>query len=348
MNNQNSNIKDIENLVIEHDKGARKLTGFLLSASLFIALFWSLFQIWVYSDFQLFFSKLYFWEKFNLNSDILYFNNNIAKRVHLLFALLLAFIFYPAFKQSSRNHIPIYDWIFILLTLISIGYVLVNYNEIAYRIGDFNDKDMFFSIIIVIISLEAVRRIVGIPLLIIAIIIFLYTVFGDLAILPEELQHKSYSIKKVITQITLTSEGIFGIALGVSSEFVFLFVLFGALLERSGAGNYFINVSFALLGHMKGGPAKAAIIASAATGSITGSSIANVVTTGTFTIPLMRKIGFSRDKSAALEVSSSVNGQIMPPVMGAAAFLIVEYVGITYSQLIQNALLPIKGALSSR
>src|SRR5690606_24977427 len=154
------------------------------------------------------------------------------------------------------------------------------------------------------------------------------------------LEHRGVSLHALANHQWITTEGVFGIALGVSTSFVFLFVLFGALLERAGAGHYFIQLAFSLLGHLRGGPAKAAVVSSALTGVISGSSIANVVTTGTFTIPMMKKVGFPREKAGAVEVASSVNGQIMPPVMGAAAFLMVEYVGIPYVEIIKHAVLP--------
>ena len=158
--------------------------------------------------------------------------------------------------------------------------------------------------------------------------------------MPDIIAHKGNSLSEIVNHQWITTEGVFGIALGVSTSFVFLFVLFGALLDKAGAGNYFIQVAFSMMGHMKGGPAKAAVVSSAMTGLISGSSIANVVTTGTFTIPLMKKVGFSSEKAGAVEVASSVNGQIMPPVMGAAAFLMVEYVGIPYFDVVKHAFLP--------
>ncbi|MBK8908698.1 MAG: TRAP transporter permease, partial [Rhodospirillales bacterium] len=160
------------------------------------------------------------------------------------------------------------------------------------------------------------------------------------AYMPDVIAHQGASLAKTMSHQWLTTEGVFGIALGVSTSFVFLFVLFGALLDKAGAGNYFIQVAFSMLGHMRGGPAKAAVVSSAMTGLISGSSIANVVTTGTFTIPLMKRVGFSAEKAGAVEVASSVNGQITPPVMGAAAFLMVEYVGVSYTEVIKSAFLP--------
>ncbi|MDO7705132.1 MAG: TRAP transporter permease, partial [Burkholderiaceae bacterium] len=170
-------------------------------------------------------------------------------------------------------------------------------------------------------------------------LVFLGYTFGG-AFMPDMIAHRGFSISRAMSHQWLTTEGVFGVALGVSSGFIFLFVLFGSLLDKAGAGNYFIKSAFALLGHMRGGPAKAAVLSSAATGIISGSSIANVVTTGTFTIPLMKRVGYRPDQAAAVEVSSSVNGQLMPPVMGAAAFLMVEYVGIPYIEVMKHAFLP--------
>jgi TRAP-type uncharacterized transport system fused permease subunit len=189
-----------------------------------------------------------------------------------------------------------------------------------------------------LLLLEATRRSLGPALVIVASLFLVYTVLGPY--MPEIIAHKGNNLREIINHHWITTEGVFGIALGVSTSFVFLFVLFGALLDKAGAGNYFIQVAFSLMGHMKGGPAKAAVVSSAMTGLISGSSIANVVTTGTFTIPLMKKVGFSSEKAGAVEVASSVNGQIMPPVMGAAAFLMVEYVGIPYFDVVKHAFLP--------
>jgi len=199
-------------------------------------------------------------------------------------------------------------------------------------------QDYVVAVIGIMILLEATRRALGPALMIVASVFLMYTVLGPQ--MPSIIAHKGNSLSEIVNHQWITTEGVFGIALGVSTSFVFLFVLFGSLLDRAGAGNYFIQVAFSLMGHMKGGPAKAAVVSSAMTGLISGSSIANVVTTGTFTIPLMKKVGFSSEKAGAVEVASSVNGQIMPPVMGAAAFLMVEYVGIPYPEVVKHALLP--------
>ncbi|WP_258222940.1 TRAP transporter permease, partial [Aeromonas sp. HMWF016] len=198
--------------------------------------------------------------------------------------------------------------------------------------------DLVTACIGIPLLLEAARRALGPALAVIAIVFLTYSLAGPW--MPGLLAHRGVSFTALANHQWITTEGVFGIALGVSTSFVFLFVLFGALLERAGAGHYFIQLAFSLLGHLRGGPAKAAVVASGLTGLISGSSIANVVTTGTFTIPMMKRVGFSKEKAGAVEVASSVNGQIMPPVMGAAAFLMVEYVGIPYVEIIKHAFLP--------
>ena len=198
--------------------------------------------------------------------------------------------------------------------------------------------DVVVSVIGVVLLLEAARRAVGPALAIIASLMLVYIFAGPW--LPGMMGHKGASLSRVASQMWLTSEGIFGVALGVSTNVVFFFVLFGSLLEKAGAGNYFIQLAFAMLGTFRGGPAKAGVVASGMTGMISGSSIANTVMTGTFTIPLMKRVGYSAVKAGAIEAAAGVNGQLMPPVMGAAAFLIAEYVGITYADVVKHAFLP--------
>ena len=217
-------------------------------------------------------------------------------------------------------------------------YLFVFYDSISDRVGAPITQDFVVAVIGLMLLLEATRRALGPALMIVASVFLMYTVLGPN--MPDIIAHKGNNLSEIVNHQWITTEGVFGIALGVSTGFVFLFVLFGSLLDRAGAGNYFIQVAFSLMGHMKGGPAKAAVVSSAMTGLISGSSIANVVTTGTFTIPLMKKVGFSAEKAGAVEVASSVNGQIMPPVMGAAAFLMVEYVGIPYFDVVKHAFLP--------
>ncbi len=212
------------------------------------------------------------------------------------------------------------------------------YRELSDRPGLPTDLDMVVAAAGMVLLLEGTRRALGPPLMVVAMVFLFYTFAGPY--MPEVIAHKGQSLTKVVSHQWLGTEGVFGVALGVSTSFVFLFVLFGSLLEKAGAGNYFIKVAFSLLGHMRGGPAKAAVVSSALTGLISGSSIANVVTTGTFTIPLMKKVGFPDYKAGAIEVAASTNGQLTPPIMGAAAFLMVEYVGISYVEVITHAALP--------
>ncbi|MFN3581625.1 MAG: TRAP transporter permease, partial [Pseudomonas sp.] len=212
------------------------------------------------------------------------------------------------------------------------------YTELVTRPGNPTTFDVAVGICGLVLLLEATRRALGPPLMIVALVFLVYCLAGPH--MPGMLAHRGVSVQALVNHQWLTSQGVFGIALGVSTSFVFLFVLFGSLLDKAGAGNYFIKVAFSMLGHYRGGPAKAAVVASGMTGLISGSSIANVVTTGTFTIPMMKRVGFSSEKAGAVEVASSVNGQIMPPVMGAAAFLMVEYVGISYVEVIKHAFLP--------
>ena len=239
---------------------------------------------------------------------------------------------------SYNDRVPPNDWFLAIAGALTALYLFLNYDSIATRVGAPNQLDFMVGTLGLMVLLEAARRSLGPALMVVATLFLVYTFLGRY--MPDIIAHKGNSLSEVVNHQWITTEGVFGIALGVSTSFVFLFVLFGSLLDKAGAGAYFINVAFSLMGHMRGGPAKAAVISSAMTGLISGSSIANVVTTGTFTIPLMKKVGFSAEKSGAVEVASSVNGQIMPPVMGAAAFLMVEYVGIPYFDVVKHAFLP--------
>jgi TRAP transporter 4TM/12TM fusion protein len=239
---------------------------------------------------------------------------------------------------TRNDKVALHEWGLAAVGAFCAAYLFIYYAPLADRVGQPIFIDYIVSIAGLLLLLEATRRSLGPALVIVASMFLVYTVLGPY--MPEIIAHKGNNLREIINHHWITTEGVFGIALGVSTSFVFLFVLFGALLDKAGAGNYFIQVAFSLMGHMKGGPAKAAVVSSAMTGLISGSSIANVVTTGTFTIPLMKKVGFSSEKAGAVEVASSVNGQIMPPVMGAAAFLMVEYVGIPYFDVVKHAFLP--------
>jgi TRAP transporter 4TM/12TM fusion protein len=245
-----------------------------------------------------------------------------------------------AFQSDLKGRIPAFDWLLAAMAVYCAGYIFLYYTELSGRPGRPIDRDIVVSVLGLLLLLEATRRALGPPLVVVAMVFLSYVFFGNTDWLPDMIQHRGTSLSRAMSTMWLTSEGVFGVALGVSTAFVFLFVLFGSMLDRAGAGNFFIKLAFAVLGHLRGGPAKAAVLASMMTGLISGSSIANVVTTGTFTIPLMKRVGFSAEKAGAVEVGSSVNGQIMPPVMGAAAFLMVEYVGIPYIDVIRHAFLP--------
>jgi len=320
-----NNKNKIEELVAESEGGLRTPQGFSYKILFFVPLVWSLFQVWYASPLP-----------FEIGFGV--FNDTQARSIHLAFALFLAFLAYPASANSPRDSIPLLDWGLALLGAFCAAYIYLFYEQLAERSGAPILFDMVVGITGLIILLEATRRALGLPLTIVALVFLTYTYFGPY--MPDVIAHKGQSLSKIVSHQWLTTEGVFGIALGVSTSFVFLFVLFGAMLEKAGAGNYFIKSAFAFLGHMRGGPAKAAVAASAATGLISGSSIANVATTGIFTIPLMKRVGFPGSKAGAIEVAASTNGQLTPPVMGAAAFLMVEYVGISYIDVIRHAILP--------
>jgi TRAP transporter 4TM/12TM fusion protein len=317
--------EQLKQIVAEADTGGRTPTGLTAKLLIAVALAWSLFQLWFASPLP-----------FSLGIGV--FNDTEARSLHLALGVFLGFLAYPAFKKSPRHKIPLADWVLALVAAFCMAYLFLFYRELSTRPGQPTTLDLVVAVAGLTLLLEAARRALGLPMVILAIAFLVYIFFGPY--MPDMIAHKGASVSKAMSHMWLTTEGVFGVAVGVSASFIFLFVLFGALLETAGAGNYFIKSAVALLGHMKGGPAKAAVVASASTGVISGSSIANVVTTGTFTIPLMKSVGYRADKAAAVEVASSVNGQLMPPVMGAAAFLMVEYVGITYLQVMKHAIVP--------
>ncbi|WP_296494622.1 TRAP transporter permease [Rhodoferax sp.] len=316
---------DVEKFVADNDTGARNPGPLMKRFLLFVALAWSLFQLWIASPLP-------------FSTGVLVFNDTETRAIHLGFAVFLSFMSYPAFKRSPSDRVPLTDWIFAIVGTFCAVYLFVFYRELSTRPGQPTTLDIYTGLVGIVLLLEATRRVLGLPMVIVALVFLGYTFGGPF--MPDMIAHRGFSLNRAMSHQWLTTEGVFGVALGVSSSFIFLFVLFGSLLDKAGAGNYFIKSAFALLGHMRGGPAKAAVLSSAATGIISGSSIANVVTTGTFTIPLMKRVGYRPDQAAAVEVSSSVNGQLMPPVMGAAAFLMVEYVGIPYIEVMKHAFLP--------
>ena len=324
--------KKIENKIKEDLSPTRNLTGFHLKLVAIIAITWSIFQLWYASPFP-------FWFNFGM------FKGLPARAIHLGFALLLAFLIFPYARGKKVNFI---DILIAITGAICCLYIYVFYDQLVDRGGillkiNLSDNftipiELILGIIGILILLEATRRVIGIPLVVIAVCFLLFSYFGQYA--PDIISHGGLSLKRLVGFQWFDQEAIFGIPIGVSVDFIFLFVLFGALLETAGGGKYFLDLAFAMVGKMRGGPAKAAILGSGMTGLISGSSIANTVTTGTFTIPIMKKTGFSKEKAGAIEVSSSVNGQIMPPVMGAAAFVMASFIGVTYFEVVKHAFLP--------
>ena len=315
---------DLQQLVADADLGGRDAGGIAGKVIFAVAVAWSLFQLWYASPLP-----------FELGFGIL--NDTEARSLHLGVALFLAFLCFPLVRKH-RNHIPVYDWLIALAAAFAGAYFLLFYAELATRPGQPNLQDVVVASAGLVLLLEATRRAVGLPMTILAVVFLAYIMLGRY--LPDVLAHKGASWDRMLTHQWLTTEGVFGVALGVSSSYIFIFVLFGSMLDRAGAGNYMMQVSFAMLGHLRGGPAKVAVVSSALNGLISGSSVSNVVTGGIFTIPLMTKAGYGGVKAGAIETASSVNGQIMPPVMGAAAFLMVEYVGIPYTDVVKHAFLP--------
>jgi len=317
--------EQLRQLVDEADTGGRKPSGLAAKVVMYTALAWSLFQLWIASPLPFSFG-------------IFVFNDTESRAIHLAFAMFLGYLLFPPLKSSPRKYIPIQDWILAIVAAFCAAYLFIFYKELSARPGQPIALDLAVAAVGLLMLVEVTRRAVGAPMAILVVVFITYIFFGQH--MPDLIAHKGASFGKGMSHLWLSTEGVFGVALGVSSGFIFLFVLFGALLEKAGAGNYFIKSALSLLGHLRGGPAKAAVISSACTGVISGSSIANVVTTGTFTIPLMKRVGYAPHKAASFETAASVDGQIMPPVMGAAAFLMVEYVGIPYVQIIKHAALP--------
>ncbi len=320
-------------LVAQVDTGARKPSGWQGRLILTIAFVWAAFHLYIAST-------LPFWLAEHTGLRWLVVGNTEARRIHFAFALVLAAMAYPLFRGSPSDRIPWYDWVLIGLSIVVSLHAVVLADAIAGRSGLPTAGDLVVSSVGMVILAIAVYRALGLPLMIVAMVFVAYVFFGDARWLPEAMQWKGASFGKAMWHFWMQEEGVFGVALSVSASLIFLFVLFGAVLEKAGAGNYFIKIAFALLGHLRGGPAKAAVVASALSGLYSGSSIANVVTTGTFTIPLMKRTGFSAEKAGAVEVASSTNGQLTPPVMGAAAFLIAEFTGIPYTDIIRHAAIP--------
>ena len=287
------------------------------------------------------------WALFQLSLPcFLIIDSTKERAIHLAFAMALLFLVSPCLKKSIRfcsflsvkYRIPPMDYGLAASGVLASLYIVLDYEGIAMRAGVPTVRDLIIGIILVVLLLEATRRIIGPALPIIALLFTGYAFLGPY--MPDFLAFKGVSLSRYLSNISLSTEGIYGIPLGVSSSIVYLFVLMGALLDKAGAGRFFTRLALALLGRYKGGAAKAAVMASGATGLVSGSSIANIVTTGPFTIPLMKKIGYPAKKAAAVEVAASTDGQLMPPIMGAAAFIIAEYVNVPYIEVVKAAAIP--------
>jgi len=303
------------------EANTRKLTGIMLKIVFFGLLAFSLFQLYtaVFGQFTAY----------------------LQRSVHLGFALSLIFLLFPAIKKGKgikKNKVPFYD---IVLSLLSVGvglYWPLMQQELYFRIGNVTPLDLTVGILAILLTLEATRRAVGLPITIIAVLFLFYAFFGQ--IFPGFLAHRGQDIESIVQLMFFTTDGILGTPIAVSATFIFVFLLFGAFLIKTGVGEYFNDLAVAFAGHLIGGPAKVAIFSSALQGTISGSSVANVVTSGAYTIPMMKRLGYNKEFAGAVEASSSTGGQIMPPIMGAAAFLMVEFIGVEYWTIAKAAAIP--------
>ncbi len=303
--------------------------GITAKITFVIALCWSIFQM--------------------LSASVLLLDSVFVKSIHLAFAILLVYLNIPLLKPSASsrwdlrillamNRVTVMDYILGIVAAVAALYIFIDYAGISSRPGSPIPRDILMGILLVVLLLEATRRVLGPALPVISSVFILYIFTGPY--LPDVIAFKGASLSRFISQITMDTQGIYGIPLQVSATVVFLFVLFGTMLDRAGGGTFFTQLAISGLGQYRGGAAKAAVFSSALSGMVSGSSIANVVTTGTFTIPLMKKLGYPAKKAAAIEVASSVNGQLAPPVMGAAAFIIAEYVNVPYIEVAKAAAVP--------
>lgn len=260
------------------------------------------------------------------------------RSLHLIFAFTLGFALYPGFKKSSKDKIDITDWLLIILSVGVWGYIFFNVEAIALKGGQMSTTDMVLGVISVLLTLEVTRRVVGPELPIVTIVFLLFAYFGRH--LPGIFAHRGFNVTRIVSHMYMTTEGIMGTPLGVSSTFVFMFILFGSFLDKTGVGEFFIDFAYALTGSTRSGPAMTSVLSSGLMGSISGSSVANTVTTGAFTIPLMKSVGYKPHYAGAVEATASTGGQIMPPVMGAAAFIMADFTGFPYISIVKAAIIP--------
>lgn len=260
------------------------------------------------------------------------------RSLHLIFAFTLGFALYPGFKNSSKDKIDIMDWVLMILSIGVWGYIFFNVEAIALKGGQMSTTDMVLGVLAVLLTLEVTRRVVGPELPIVTIVFLLFAYFGRH--LPGVFAHRGFNVTRIVSHMYMTTEGIMGTPLGVSSTFVFMFILFGSFLDKTGVGEFFIDFAYALTGSTRSGPAMTSVLSSGLMGSISGSSVANTVTTGAFTIPLMKSVGYKPHYAGAVEATASTGGQIMPPVMGAAAFIMADFTGFPYISIVKAAIIP--------
>src|SRR5690625_1939709 len=303
---------------LDAESNTRNLVGFAAGLVFVLLLGFSLFQLYTGAFGQ--------------------FTAYIQRTVHLGFALTLIFLLYPARKGEKRNTIPWYDIILIILAIVVTSYWPLFYETLVQQVGTISTVQMVIGSVAILLVLEAARRAVGLPITIIAGAFIAYALFGPQ--MPGLFAHRGLSIHQLVDSMFFTTEGILGTPLQVSSTYIFLFLLFGAFLVQTGVGNYFNDLAITIAGKRTGGPAKVAIFSSALQGTISGSSVANTVTTGSYTIPMMRRLGYDRNFAGAVEAAASTGGQIMPPIMGAAAFLMIEFASESYLNIAKAALIP--------
>ncbi len=324
INEQNidsDNTANVDDLLSQYDKDTsrlRKPVGILATVITVIAILMSIFHLYTAARGTLLAMR--------------------QRSLHMIFAFVLVFLLYPATEKSDKKKANILDWIFVILTVVVWGYVFFNVETITLKGGKLSQMDMIFGFIGILVTLEATRRSVGPELPIVTIIFLLYAYFGRS--MPGMLAHRGFDIRRIVGHMYFTTEGIMGTPLGVSATFVFMFILFGSFLDKTGVGQFFIDFAYALTGSTRSGPAMTSVLSSGLMGSISGSSVANTVTTGAFTIPLMKKVGYKPYYAGAVEATSSTGGQIMPPVMGAAAFIMADFTGLKYIDIVKAAIIP--------
>lgn len=311
---------DIDEIMAKYDKESsyRRLSGKQMKIVSIIAILFSCFQLYT-AIFGILPAQL-------------------QRSIHLAFVFVLVYLLYPARGKSRRDK---YGWLDICLAAVGAGvalYLTLNFESLLMRAGDQNTIDIIIGLIAVVLVLEGARRVVGLPIAIIATVFLVYAIVGPY--MPGFLNHRGYSITRIVSHMYYTTEGILGIPIGVAATFIFLFILLGSFLEKTGIGAFFIDLANSVAGFAAGGPAKVAVLTSALEGTVSGSSVANTVGSGSFTIPLMKSLGYKPEFAAAVEAAASTGGQIMPPIMGAAAFLMAEFIGIPYTTIAKAAVIP--------